>query len=207
MAIFGNLRLENTVQVDDKTRLDAVSSFTTDEADVTLVEIEPEAAAGFIDITPSPATDNALYFLDWEYSTDGTKTVSLRITTDGVPVTFTDTIIVVTAVNDALLSNDADLKTHEPCILDYIQTGRNSYLDVHRRARDLILDWLWENNFRDNNRDRYTAAALVAKEQFRKWSTYIVLKLIHEGLSNAVDDLFAVVIGKGFVVAVNFFAG
>ncbi len=84
MAIFPNLKLEDIVQINDKTRLDASKSFTADEAAVTLVEIEPESAAGFIDITPTVATNSKQYFLDWSYSgTSRTVTVSVRITTDG----------------------------------------------------------------------------------------------------------------------------
>ena len=58
MAIFPNAELEEVVQVDDKTRLDARKSFVSkDEADVTLIEVEPEAGSGFIDVTGSSFKD------------------------------------------------------------------------------------------------------------------------------------------------------
>ena len=87
MAIFGVLDFDPVVQVNDKIRLKAIRSFVSkDEAAITLVEIEPVAGNGFIDVTD--ADPNEL-FLDWSYATDGTAVVSLRITTDGAPVTVT----------------------------------------------------------------------------------------------------------------------
>jgi len=190
MGIFGKLVLENAVQTDDKTRLDATKSFVSkEESPITKVEIEPEAAGGFIDVTGGSSED---YYLDTQYSgSSRTVTVSVRVTTDGSPVTTTEDIEVLTPADDKLLSNDADLKTHEPCILGNVQDGRTTYLDVHRRARDLIIDWLYENSFVDDTGNRLTKDSIVLTEPFRKWSTYLTLRLIFEGLSNAVDDDFA----------------
>lgn len=190
MAIFGDIKNEIYVQVNDKTRIDCSGSYVTKgNADITLVEIQPYTAAGYIDVTGASSND---WYLDYEYSTDGDKTVTLRITTDGAPSTFTSTITVLTVTNDKLLSNDADLQLHEPDILKYIREGRNSYLDVHRRSRDLILDWLNENGHVDKNGAALTKAALVNTEEFRKWSTYLALRLIFDGISNQVDDIFAI---------------
>lgn len=81
--IFPVLKLEDVVQVNDQTRLDATKSYKTpDEAAITLVEIEPELEAGFIDVTSSK-------YLDYQYSSDGDKDVTVRITTDGVPTQLT----------------------------------------------------------------------------------------------------------------------
>lgn len=184
MAIFGNLELEETVQVDDKTRLDAQKTFITpDEAAITLVEIEPEASAGFIDVTSNQ-------YLDWQYSTDGSKTVTLRVTTDGSPESFTKTLTIITAVDDKLFSSDAELIPFEPNLLDYVKEGRNSFLDVHRVSQSLILDWLDRQKIWDVNGDRLTVDAIVDIQEVKVWSKFLTLRLIFEGLSNAIDDIF-----------------
>ena len=189
MAIFGNLELEEIVQENDKTRLDATKSFVSkDEAAITLVEIEPEASAGFIDVTGTSFRD---WFLDWEYSTDGTKTVSVRITTDGAPVTSTATMDVITAADDKLFSGDQDITALEPDILQWIRPGRNTFLDVHRKAQVLILDWINDLGVRNNDLTRVSKDEIVDTEEVRKWSENLVLRLIFEGISNAVDDTFA----------------
>jgi hypothetical protein len=183
--IFPVLKLENIVQIGDQTRLDARKSYTTpDEASITLIEIEPEASSGFLDITSSQ-------FLDYQYSTDGDKSVSLRITTDGAPETFSKTITVISETDDKLFSTDEELTPHEPDILEYVRSGRNSFLNVHRTAQDRILTWLDEHRITDSNGDRLTKDAIVDIEEVNDWSKFMVLRMIFEGLSNSVDDIFS----------------
>jgi hypothetical protein len=190
MAIFGNLILEETVQVDDKTRLDATKSFVDkSEADITLVEIEPEAAAGFVDVTGSSYKN---YYLDWQYAgTSRTVTVSVRITTDAAPITSTKTIEVLTATDDALFSGDQDIVSIESDILKYVRPGRNSFLDFHRKAQEQILDKLNDMGIYDTDGLRLTKAAVVDVDEVNKWSYYLSLALIFDDLSNAIDDVFA----------------
>lgn len=184
MAIFGNLQLEEVVQVNDKTRIDATTSFVSaDEAAITLLEIEPEAAAGYIDVTNEQ-------YLDWQYATDGDKTISLRITTDGAPETITATLSVLSAADDYLFSSDEELLPYEPHILRWVRDGRNSFLDVHRAAQDRIVKWLDEHKIWDINGNRLTKAAIVDIEEVNDWSKFMVLKFIFEGISNATDDIF-----------------
>lgn len=182
--IFPSLELENTVQVDDKTRLDGVKSFITpDEADITLVEIEPLSGSGFIDVTTNR-------FLDWQYVTDETVTVSIRITTDGAPTTITKDMIIISVVDDALFSSDSQLESHEPDILKYTENGRNSFLNVHRTAQIRILDWLDAQRIWDNDGNRMTKANIIDIEEFQQWSKYLTLQMVFEGLSNETDDIF-----------------
>lgn len=189
MAIFGIIKTEPVIQVDDKIRIDASKSFVSkDESIISLVEIEPEGGNGFIDVTGSSARD---YFLDWSYSgTSRSVTVTLRITTDGAPVSFTQTIQVNTEADDMLFSTDADIINKENDILSWVQEGRSSFLNVHRQARDLILTYLDESGYTDNNGARLTAAAIVDTEEVREWSAALTLKLIFKSISNAVDDIF-----------------
>lgn len=184
MAIFPKLQLESVVQVDDKTRLDGIKSFvTSDEAAITLIELEVDSGDGFIDITND-------IFYDFQYPTDGDKTVSLRITTDGAPITATATLPIISAVDDNLFSSDAELRPYEPNILDWIKEGRSSFLDVHRAAQDRIITYLDENGFWDQSGAALTKDAVVDIAEVNDWSKFMVLKLIFEGLSNATDDIF-----------------
>ena len=183
--IFPVLELEAILQVDDKTRLDGRKSYTTpDEAAITLIRVEPEAGAGFYDIT-------AAKYLDYQYATDGTKVVTLEITTDSTPVTKTKEIQVLSADDDYLFSGDAELIGHEHNIMEYVPAGRNSYLNVHRTAQDKILDWLDAHRIWDVRGNRLTKEAIVDIEEVNDWSKFLTLQLIFEGLSNSVDDIFA----------------
>lgn len=184
--IFPVLKLENIVQVDDQTRLDATKLYTTpDESAVTLVEIEPEAGSGFIDVT------NDLY-LDYQYSTDGDKSVCLRVTTDGSPETLIKTLSITSVADDKLFSSDEELTSHEPDILEYIKPGRNSFLNIHRNAQDRIVTWLDEHRITDTDGNRLTKDAIIDIEEVNDWSKFIVLRIIFEGLSNSVDDIFSI---------------
>lgn len=182
--IFPHLEIESIVQVNDKTRINAAKTYVSvDEAEITLVEIEPGAGAGYIDVTST-------LYLDWQFSTDGNKVISLRVTTDGAPQSITKTLPIISVANDKLFSSDADLIAYEPKILQWVQEGRNSFLDVHRAAQDRILKYLDENKFWDVNGDPLTKDAIINISEFNDWSKFMVLKLIFEGLSNAKDDIF-----------------
>lgn len=182
--IFPVIELEEIVQVGDKTRLDARKSYITpDEANVTLVEIEPDAGVGYINVTSTK-------YLDWQYSTDGDKTVSLRVTTDGSPELLTATLPVITEADDKLFSTDSQLLPYEPNILKWVREGRNSFKDVHRAAQDRILKFLDENKFWDINGNPLTKDDVIDVSEFNDWSKFMVLKFIFEGLSNATDDIF-----------------
>lgn len=191
--IFPNLELESTLQVNDKTRLSGVKSYVSkDEAAITLVEIEAESGSGFVDVTGAAAPFRASdWFLDWEYATAGVKVVSLRITTDGAPVTITKSITVVTALVDNLFANDNDLVAEENDILKWVRPGRNSHLDTHRKAKDLILKELDRLGIRSSDGSKVIAADLLDVSEVKEWATYLALMLIFKTNSNAVDDVFA----------------
>ena len=188
MAIFPNLRSEGTVQVNDRTRLDATGSFgDKSEAAITLVEIEPEASAGYIDVTGTSSKD---WYLDYEYATDGAKTVSVRVTTDGAPTTQSFTLTVKSVADDKLFSEDSDLLPHEPDIMKWVPKGRNSYLNIHRRAQERIMAFLDEKGYTDTDGNRLVLADIVDIQEVTEWSKFLTLRLIFEGISNAVDDIF-----------------
>ena len=182
--IFPNLELESIVQVNDKTRLSGIKTFITpDEAEISLARIEPNTGDGFYDVTLNK-------YLDFQYSTDGIKSVTIEITTDGAPVTFEKIIEVLTKEDDNLFSSDAELVSHEPDILSYIRPGRNSFLDIHRTAQDRILTWFDENRIWDTQGNRLTKENVVDIEEVNDWSKFLTLSIIFEGLSNSVEDIF-----------------
>ncbi len=188
MAIFGIIKVEKTVQVNDKTRISATQSFQSGEtSDITLVEIEPSSGAGFIDVTGTSSED---WFLDWSYATDGTETVSLRITTDGAPVTVTKDIFVVTAASEGLFSTDDNLLQYEAELLDLLPDGYSSFNYLHRKVQTLILDWFNEQGYRNKDRSKITKAEILDSDEVRRWSESWVLHHIYKDNSNSVGDKF-----------------
>lgn len=190
MAIFPKLQAERIIQVDDGLRLDATASFVSkDEAAITLVEIEPEAAAGFVDVTGSKNTD---WFLDWQYS-GASRTVdfTVRVTTDGAPVTFTDQIEVITAEDDRLFSDDYDLLKHEEEILKWLPKGKNSFKYKHRQSQELIIEDFNERGVTDLDGEKLTKAAFLDIEEVRQWSKFMTLSLIYQDNSNVVGDIYS----------------
>lgn len=185
MAIFPNLVIESVVQVGDKTRLHAAASFVSKDSPlISMIEIDPDNE-GWIDVTADG-------FLDWEYATDGAKAPKVRVTiVGGGNNSKTYALTVKTKAQDNLFSNDEDLQNHEPDILKWVREGRNSYLDLHRRAQELILDTLYRLGYTDRQRNRLTAAAVIDIQEVKEWSSYMVLYLIFNGISNAVDDVFS----------------
>lgn len=183
--IFPILELESELRINDKTRLDGEKTFISpDEAAITLIEIEPEASNGFIDVTSSK-------YLDWQYSSAGDKTVTIRVTTDGAPTTFSKTISVLAVADDPIFSTDDDLLAHEDDILNYVRSGRSSFIDKHRLARKRIVRWLSEQRIYDVNGDNLTVDAIMDTEEVNEWSKFYVLYIIFNSLSNAIDDVFA----------------
>jgi len=184
MAIFHSIVIEEIVQVGDKTRIDASKSYVTpDEAAISLVEINPDGS-GFIDVTSNG------YLLDWQFDSDGDKTVSVRITTDGAPETKSKTLPVITEADDKLFSNDKDLVEQEDDILDYVRDGRNTFIDKHRLAQETILDDLNDANIRDTSGDRLTKDAIVDIKEVNEWSKFHTLMTIFDNQSNVVGDIF-----------------
>ena len=184
MAIFPNLVFEAVVQVDDKTRLNANASFVSKDSPlIETIEIDPDNE-GWIDVTNDG-------YLDWQYGTNGAKAPKVRVTVvGGGNNSKTYALVVKTLADDNLFSNDEDLQNHEPDILKWVREGRSTYIDLHRRAQELILDTLYRLGYTDRERNRLTPVAVIDILEVKEWSTYMVLYLIFNGLSNAVDDVF-----------------
>lgn len=195
MAIFPDLVSDKLVAVGDRLRLDATNSIKTpDEAAITLVEIDPDGS-GFVDVTGNSSKD---WYLDWEYSTDAGSPYSatVRITTDGAPVTKSLSIAVISEADDKLFSDDQDLKDLETDIIKYLPKGRNSFKYAHREAQNQILQYLYKVGIFDVQGNKLTKDAIIDVEEVRFWSKYLAHKLIHMDLSTIPGDQFDVLSQK-----------
>jgi hypothetical protein len=187
--IFGNLELESVVQTRDKTRLSASKSFSPKgEQPIDQVKISPETGVALIDIHDGGNPKN--WFLDWEYATAGTKTVTLEIKAGPHTVTFTRSIEVVTPEQDKLFSKDSDLIQFEPDILKWLPAGKSTYNNIHRNAQYLILDWLDSIRVWRTDGTKLTKADLSLTDDLKQLSIYMTLELIFMSISNQVDDVF-----------------
>lgn len=192
MAIFPTLEHEAKVQVNDRTRIEALKTFADKSGPViTKVEIEPYAGAGYIDVTGSAPLKADNWYTDYAYDTAGSKVITLRINDGGSPVTVTSTIEVISAADDALFASDADLTQDEPDVLRYVRKGRNTFKDVHREAQKEILDFLDRKGYRSLNGDKISKDMVVDKSEVRTMAKYLALHLIYSGISNVIDDIFS----------------
>jgi hypothetical protein len=183
--IFIQCKLEDLIQVGDKTRLDASDSFKSpDEAAIALIEIEPEASAGFIDVTSTK-------YLDWQYESDGEKVVTVRVTTDGLPQDKTFIITSISEADDRLFSNDKDISKLEVDVFRFLRPGRASFLDMHRESQTIIIDDLNQRGITDREGNRLTKDDLFDVKEVREWSKYQTLSLIYKSVQSEVDDVYA----------------
>ena len=194
--IFHKVMLEPVVQIEDMTRIDAGASFvSSDEGVITLIRISPDNGVNWYDVT-AVSGSMTKWFLDWAFATSGIKTIKVEITTTLTAATEKDfTIEVKTKAEDCLFSDDMDLIKFEPEILCYLRKGRCSFLDIHRSAQRMILDYLnLQIEVNDCNYEKVprklTCNDLFSKDEVKTWSIYQTLTLIFEGLSNQVDDIF-----------------
>lgn len=191
--VFPSLTIENVIQVDDKLRIDASLSFSNNGETITDVLIQPEASESFISVYN---TNEDKWYLDWAYELDGTKDVVVRVVGDTNTKDKTYQIDVLSEDDDALFSNDADLYGYEPTIKDDLPKGKNSFKFVHRKAQELILDYLNEQRIWKQDGSRYLKQDVVdatdseVKNQFKRWSTLQTLLIIFESNQVSVDDIF-----------------
>lgn len=191
MAIFPNITVDEVVQVRDKFRIDATKSYISKgESAITLVEIEPYSGAGFIAVQGNPVKSSNFY-LDWEYDTAGTKTVSLRITTNGSPVTLTKTVSCVLESTDKLFSSDNDLLKIDSGILKLLPEGKSSFKYIHREAQNEILEWLYTNGYTKSDNVKFDKDDIINIDEVNFWSKYMALRLIYSDNSNSLNDIYS----------------
>lgn len=92
---------------------------------------------------------------------------------------------------DRLFTSDQDLIAHEPDVLKWVPQGRATFKNVYRRAQKLIIAWLDEKGYVNAYAEKYNKFDIIDIEEVRQWSTFMSLRLIFEGISNSVDDVFS----------------
>lgn len=157
---------------------------------IELIEVESEAAAGFIDITEQ-INDRGLYFLDVLYAATGSKAVTFRYTVAAVPTSLSYSLDVTPLSDDPQFSNDSDLIEIEDSILGYLRKGRSSFRDKHRAARKLILDTLHAQRITTSQGGRLEFENIAEIEDVKAWSKYLALYFIFSSLQTEPDDFFA----------------
>lgn len=194
--IFPTIESDDVVQVGDKFRIYADKTYKTpDEAAYTKVEIEPYAGAGFIEVQgdlskPKPEKN---WFLDFQFPSSGAKVISLRVTTNGAPVTVTKTVTCLTEAEDNLFSDDNLLKEVQEDIFKLIPDGRSSFKYKHRAAQNYMLDWLWNNGYYKSvgaGVEPFTKADVVDVEFISDWATYVCLRMLYESNQSQGGDVF-----------------
>lgn len=180
--LFPLLRSDDKVQIGDKLRLDASKSFVAPSGAITKYEFDPTNGGTYIDA-------GTVSYMDWVYSTAGTKTAKIRITS-GTTAVVTTSIIVVTANEDALFSDDAALVEIEPTIMKYLPPERSSFKYVHRRVQKHILDSYAQRRVYKDDGAKIELVDLIDVTEVANWATIMALGYIFQGLSNAIDDVF-----------------
>jgi len=187
----GALTYTVSVSVDDKVTIAADGSFSLlpQTGTNTLVSILP-----ILNITAKPG------FGDNDYGSITTVTgdrvrwmpraVTLQIGDGTGTSSVTEYINVYSEGGDALFSDDADLIAHKYDILDWLPEGRNTYKHMHRRAQQLILEYLNRAGYVDLDGDPLELKAFTQPDEVKDWSIYLTLRLIFDDLSNDPDDDF-----------------
>lgn len=192
MALFANILFYDAVlQTNEKTRLSAQNSYVTkDEDALTSVTINPEVSvASAIDVFDG--SDPLQWFLDYQWSSSGTKTVEVVVDNGTGPSSITGSIEVLTPEQDKLFSTDQDLVAEESDILSWLPEWKTSFNYLHRRAQERMFAWLDEKGYTDVFAEKFTKEDVVDTEELNEWSKYMVLRMLFNGLSNQPDDIFS----------------
>lgn len=187
--IFPHCETDKIVQVNDKFRIDATRSYTAEDP-IVKVEIEPHTGDGFIDVTGSDYSD---WYVDWQYSSAGTKTISVKVYTSLAPdvsVTSTYTVTCLTEAVDELFSDEQELKFHESDIMRYLPQGRNTWKYIIRQSQRMIFDWLYTNGNTNLDGTKIDKTSIVVTDDLRDWSTFLSLRLIMMDMRKQTGDIF-----------------
>jgi hypothetical protein len=121
----------------------------------------------------------------------GLKKITLSID-DGTNPAVTQAIYqkVYTEYGDRLFASDDELAQHEQDIKKWVPYGKNSFKFIHRRVVALIFEWLAKNGYQNSDRKKFTKWDIKDLKEVRDWAIFMALRLIMEGNSNAVGDIF-----------------
>jgi hypothetical protein len=184
--IFGVIKSDDKVFTGDKLRVDLSESFLAPGSTFATVshEVSFDSGVTWFDVS-------ARKYIDYLFSTSGTKTITARIsTTAPASETFTKTITCLDLTDQELFSNDSDLYQYETEIDQYLPKKWSSWNLIHLKAQEWIMDWLDEKRIYKENNQKYVVADLLDKQEVKQLSIAKVLELIYESNINSPDDLF-----------------
>lgn len=183
---------DSKVQLNDKIRFDATKSFAIKTApQIVKVEIRPSSSDAYIDVTGPNPINQKNWFLDWIYTTTGTKTVDLKIT-DAASNEYlrSANVEVVTAAQERLFSNDEILSKYDSDIMKYLPESRSSWNHIHRQVQSDIMAFLRDLRIRNKDGSELTIDQVNLTNDLREMATFWALTLIYWDLSNKQDDKF-----------------
>lgn len=179
--IFPSIRMDSVVQVDDLFRVDLGNSSTSDGSDLTKIEL----AIGLADPVSiyEPEAEKHNKFIDWQFDSEGEKELTFLFTHGLDTRSVTKKILVKTAAEEKLFSNDEMLIGLEPDIYDLLPAGRSSFIYVHRMAQEKIMRELVEDGHEVN------LSMLIDVKEVSFWSRYMVLAYIFESNITSENDI------------------
>ena len=182
-SIIGSLPAK--VQTGEKFRIDLTRSYVhVSEHNIHEMDITVDGVT--YDIL------NTKYF-DYDFSTTGNKTLSVNVTTSGQghPASAKDfTIEVVSQAEEKLFNSDEDILSYEPGMYPYLPDGKADFKWLARIAQTAILAKLDEMGIHDSNGGKLTIDDVTDITEFHRWSTFMSLRILMEGLSNQVGDIW-----------------
>ena len=187
--VFAVISAPILVQANDKFRINFMQSYSVKgSAAITTLRVDPGDGMGFVDVSSNRVQD---WFFDYQYSTPGTYTVIVEVSNGVHTNAAAHEIQCISEAEDALFSSDRDLVKHESEILSWMPQGRSSFKYVHRRAQELILDWLHRNGYRKSGNLKLEKSDLIDIKDVKEWSTFLVLALIFQDNKKQEGDTLA----------------
>ena len=120
----------------------------------------------------------------------GIKKIVVTVNNGGTAATSNFYQKVYSVQGDRLFSSDLDLTSEETSILKYLPVGKSSFNYVHRRAQEMILEWLDQQGFVNVNEKKFTKHDIIDFQEVKPWSKYLALELIFRDFGNSKDDVF-----------------
>ena len=176
---------QKKVQISEKVRIDVGKTVAYTGRTISSIVIKPISDG---DESFNITSDK---YLDYAYTTAGTKTIHVTLTLDDdSTIALAKDIEVVSEATENLFSADPEIISHEPDIMNYLPEMFSDYRYFHRLAQDRILTILDERGIMDTDGNRIVAADVKDIEECNDWSKFLSLQYIFESLSNSIDDIF-----------------
>lgn len=118
------------------------------------------------------------------------KKVLLSINNGGSAQTVSKYVKLYSVAGDALFCTDQDLITWEPDIMQWVQKGRSTFLNICREAQEQIMYWLDKEGYTNIYQQKYDKFDIIDISEVNEWAAFLTLSIIMWGLSNKKDDVF-----------------